>query len=173
MVGRTTLWVALAMIASPLAANAQDTDTRTGPYLGVQPGVKDSAPGKEKVRYRGANRYITWVGFQMQGRGSRVFIQTTEPAVYNIVPAAADEVVLEFSNTRLQTSNEGRALDTMMFPSAVGKVVAEQTRRDLSRVIIKLRSIVGYDLRQEGNYIFLDFRPPPAAAPAPAAPAPE
>ncbi len=149
--------------ASPAHAakkKKQDEIERTGPYLGVAPGARDNAPGKQKVRSRGAIRYVTWVGFQMTGAGGRVFIQSSEPPVYNLVPGANDEVVIVVVDSRLHSYNDGRALETGWFPTAVLSVDADQMRNNITRVTIKLREIVGYDLRQEGNYLILDFRPP-------------
>lgn len=143
--------------------------TRSGPYLGVQPGLKDVAPGKENVKARGALRVLTWVGFQMQGPGGRVFIQTSEPAVYSIVASDPNEVVLEFPDTRVQSSNDARALDTTWFPTAVASVEA-RAAKGLARVVVRLRDVVGYDLRQEGNYLYLDFRPPTSTGGAAAMP---
>jgi len=150
--------------------------TRSGPYLGVQPGLKDVAPGKENIKARGALRVLTWVGFQMQGSGGRVFIQTSEPAVYSIVASDPTEVVLEFPETRVQSPNDARALDTSYFPTAIVSIEA-RAAKGLARVVVRLREVVGYDLRQEGNYLYLDFRPPtsvngPASASSAAAPAP-
>jgi hypothetical protein len=158
---------ALAILVLFFAGNswAQDTEkpnsiNRLGPYLGVQPGAQDQAPGKAQVRSRGAVRLVTWVGFQMSGQGGRVFIQSTEPATYDIVPGNPDEVIIELSDTKLHSTNDGRLLDTAWFPTAVLSVKAVQKKKAMTRVTIKLREVVGYDLRQEGNYIFLDFRPP-------------
>ena len=175
---RIRLMVALPLLflSPPVMAAKDDSGAkqkaaaeRTGPYLGVQPGVKDSAPGKADVRARGALRLMTWVGFQMQGVGGRVFVQTTEPAVYNLVPSLADEIVLEFTDTRLQSGNDARALETGFFPTAVMSVKASQAR-NITRVVIKLREVVGYDLRQDGNYLMLDFRPPTITPVAPGNP---
>ncbi len=166
----------LLFLSPPVMAAKDDSGAkqkaaaeRTGPYLGVQPGVKDSAPGKADVRARGALRLMTWVGFQMQGVGGRVFVQTTEPAVYSLVPSLADEIVLEFTDTRLQSGNDARALETGFFPTAVMSVKASQAR-NITRVVIKLREVVGYDLRQDGNYLMLDFRPPTITPVAPGNP---
>ncbi len=145
--------------------------TRTGPYLGVQPGMKDTAPGKSKVRSRGAIRVVTWVGFQMAGQGGRVFLQSTEPPEYTIIPGEANQVILELSDARLHSRNDGRPLETGWFPTAVSRVDARQLRGNRVRVTVDLREVVGYDLRQEGNYLFLDFRPPTGPiTPPPAAP---
>ncbi len=153
------------LMASPVSAKTSKKKVdpalkRTGPYLGVQPGQKDKAPGKTRLRSRGTIRYITWVGFQMIGQGGRVFIQSTEPPIYNLVPGAEDEVIIELADSRMHSQNDKRPLETGWFPSAVLHVEAKQHKRNLTRVRIKLREVVGYDLRQEGNYLFLDFRPP-------------
>lgn len=154
------------------AGEGGEVAPRNGPYLGVAPGVRDQAPAKARVHSRGAVRLVTWVGFQMVGPGGRVFIQATEPPVYTLVPGPADEVILELSGTRLHTSNDGRRLETGWFPTAVAWVDAEQRPGDVTRVTIKLRETVGYDLRQEGNYVILDFRPPAAAVAPPQTPPP-
>jgi hypothetical protein len=160
---------AAAQDAPDKASPAADL-RRNGPYLGVAPGTRDTSPSTTRVRSQGAVRLLTWVGFQMVGTGGRVFIQATERPVYNLVPGAADEVVLEFPDTRLHSSNDARRLETGMFPTAVGWVEAQQSRGNVTRVTVKLRETVGYDLHQEGNYVLLDFRPPSPATLAPPPP---
>lgn len=159
------LAAALTLAPSPATAQAEPTPkthatTRTGPYLGVQPGMKDLAPGKATVRSKGAIRVVTWVGFQMAGQGGRVFIQSTEPPEYTLVPGEPNQVILELVDTRLHSVNDGRPLDTGWFPTAVARVDARQLKGNRVRITIDLREVVGYDLRQESNYLFLDFRPP-------------
>ncbi len=151
---------------------------RNGPYLGVAPGTRDASPSTARLRSQGAVRLLTWVGFQMVGTGGRVFIQATERPVYNLVPGGTDEVILEFPDTRLHSNNDARRLETGMFPTAVGWVEAQQLRGNVTRVTVKLRETVGYDLHQDGNYVLLDFRPPspetlaPPPPPSDASPAP-
>jgi len=152
--------IVIASVAHGKKPKANSPVARTGPYLGVQPGANDLAPGKTEVRSRGAIQVVTWVGFQMVTQGGRVFIQSTEPPRYDVVPSDPKSVVIEFANSRLHSKNESRALDTTWFPTAVESVTAKQHRGNKTRVTVKLRQIVGYDLRQQGNYLFLDFRPP-------------
>ncbi len=159
----------LALTGAACAKGHTKVPERNGPYLGIQPGVRDIAPGKIDVKGKGALRVLTWVGFQMLG-GGRVFVQTTEAPVYTLMPSASDEVVLELTDTRLQSRNDARKLETGWFPTAVLWVKADQTK-NVTRVTIKLREIVGYDLRQEGNYLMLDFRPPMQPIVAPGGPA--
>jgi hypothetical protein len=154
------LTIFIGSIAHGKEPKTRQTVARTGPYLGVQPGANDLAPGKTEVRSRGAIQIVTWVGFQMITQGGRVFIQSTEPPRYDVVPSDPKSVVIEFTNSRLHSKNESRPLDTTWFPTAVESVTAKQHRGNKTRVTIKLRQIVGYDLRQQGNYLFLDFRPP-------------
>ncbi|MEE2787975.1 MAG: AMIN domain-containing protein [Myxococcota bacterium] len=141
---------------------------RKGPYLGVQPGTQDVAPNTKDARSKGAIRRVTWVGFQMRGQGGRVFIQSTEPAAYDIAPSPPNQIIVNLPNSRLNTRNDRRPLDTGWFPTAVSSVRAVQRKNNVTEVTISLRQVVGYDLRQEGNYIFLDFRPPVGQLTAPA-----
>lgn len=167
--------LALALALPALSAQAQGVDDTVetgkrikrhrGPYLGVAPGANDHQPRVRKRR--NAGRVATWVGFQWVGEGGRVFIQANEPPQYTLVPGDPDEIIIDLPDTRLRTRNDSRRLDTSWFPTAVASVKARQEGRDLTRVTIKLREVVGYDLRQEGNYLLLDFRPPvqPIATP--------
>ncbi len=163
----TSLVLALMCFASPAAAQGDGAPAkktkrvlRTGPYLGVQPGTLDVAPNKKRAKDRRGYRQVTWVGFQMVGQGGRVFVQTTSPPVYTLVPGKPNEVIIDLADARLHRRNDGRKLETGFFPTAVAWVDAEQRRGNTVRVTIKLREVVGYDLRQEGNYLFFDFRPP-------------
>ena len=174
---RLSLFLAMVCIPLPSLAQqgeAQDTIQRSGPYYGVQPGTQELAPNKSALRSRGAIRIISWVGFQMLGQGGRVFVQSTEPPEFELLGTEPDLIVVDFPNSRLHSKNDGHRLETGWFPSAVLWVEAKQRRNNVTRVFIKLREVVGYDVRQEGNYVFLDFRPPkgPISAPevAPAEP---
>ncbi len=168
---RTVLFVSALVAFSGLPALAappgatKNTAKRRMPYLGVSPGTNDYLP-----RTRGSKRVVTWVGFQMVGEGGRVFIQSNEPPLYNLVPGAPDEIIIDVSDARLRTRNDSRPLETGWFPTAVAGIDAQQLPGPTTRVIIKLREVVGYDLRQEGNYLLLDFRRPTQPITPPARP---
>ncbi|MEZ4474565.1 MAG: AMIN domain-containing protein [bacterium] len=159
----------LVAFAAPAGAQEGNGTLRTGPYLGVQPGQKDDAPGKVQLAGKGGIKLLTWVGFQMVGEGGRVFLQTSEAPTYQLVSARPDEVVLELTDTKLHRKNDGRPLKTGWFPTAVREIDADPVRGDKTRtrVTIRLREQVGYDLRQEGNYLILDFRAPTGPVTAP------
>lgn len=158
--------LALTLTALPHEAAAK----RRGPYRGINPGVVDTVKGKTNVRPTRRN-LVTWVGFRMEGDQGRVFIKTTAPARYTLAPGARDEVIVELENARLQSRNDGRRLDTTAFPTAVASVNADQRRGNVTRITIKLRTPGPYDMKQEGNYLFLDFRPPAMVRPSLSTPA--
>ena len=162
-----------------LSAGAEETTPqpqlkRVGPYMGVAPGSNDQAPGKSALRSIGTTRVVSWVGFQMMGAGGRVFVQGTEPLEFDIVSTGQGQIVVDLANSYLHSNNDGRRLDTGWFPTAVLWVEARQLAGRVTRVTIRLREDVGYDVRQQGNYLFFDFRAPqnPVAPPAPKAPKP-
>lgn len=166
------LIASLMLLALPAAAQEADPTFRTGPYLGVQPGQKDDAPGKVRLTSKGGQKQLTWVGFQMATEGGRVFLQTTDVPTWQVISTQPDQVVLDLTDTRLHRKNDGRPLKTGWFPTAVTEIDADAVRGDKTRtrVTIRLREAVGYDVRQEGNYLILDFRPPTQPITVPARP---
>ena len=158
---RSLTLCAFAMGALPAWAQPAEGETEPAaqrvPYLGVSPGTNDYLP---RTRAREGQRVVTWVGFQMLGEGGRVFIQANEPPMYNLVPGEPNEIIIDLADSTLRTRNDSRKLETGWFPTAVAWVKAEQLPGKITRVTISLREVVGYDLRQEGNYLLLDFRPP-------------
>lgn len=169
IVAALTALTAGPALAQPAEGQAQDGKVaeRRVPYLGVSPGTNDYLP---RTRRRAGTRVVTWVGFQMMGEGGRVFIQANEPPLYNLVPGAPDEIILDLSDSKLRTRNDGRALETGWFPTAVERIDAQQLPGRTTRIVVKLREVVGYDLRQEGNYLLLDFRRPTKPITPPAYP---
>ena len=132
---------------------------RSGPYLGVQPGMRDVAPN---TKLRGANKQdnaLTWVGFDMTAPGGRVFLQTSSPAKYQVLPTAEDEVVIQIKNCALNWKNDGHHLDTSWFAASAVKHIQAKPKKGLRlvEIRIKLKKDGAYDLRQEGSYLFVDF----------------
>ena len=89
------LIASLMLLALPAAAQEADPTFRTGPYLGVQPGQKDDAPGKVRLTSKGGQKQLTWVGFQMATEGGRVFLQTTDVPTWQVISTQPDQVVKE------------------------------------------------------------------------------
>ena len=130
---------------------------RTGPYLGVQPGLRDVAPNTELRAKRDSDNAVTWIGFDMSSPGGRVFIQTAQTAQYEVVPTEDNEVIITLENCTLNWKNDGHHLDTCWFPTVVKQVQAKVHGKSGVRIRVQLKSSGNYDLRQEGNYIFVDF----------------
>jgi hypothetical protein len=130
---------------------------RTGPYLGIQPGLRDVAPNTElRIKERSGNA-LTWIGFDMSSPGGRVFIQTAETGQYEVIPTEDNEVLIKLKHCTLNWKNDGHHLDTSWFPTAVKHVQAKAQGKSGVLIRIQLKSSGNYDLRQEGNYIFVDF----------------
>ena len=106
---------------------------RSGPYLGVQPGMRDVAPN---TKLRGANKRdnaLTWVGFDMTAPGGRVFLQTSSPAKYQVLPTAEDEVVIQIKNCALNWKNDGHHLDTAGSQQAPLSTFRQTQKRSTAR----------------------------------------
>ncbi len=149
---------ALAQTNDPNAELKNDTQP-SHPYLGIQPGSRDVAPGKEQVSRNGNFAYITWIGFQASHPGGRVFIQGNEPLTYHVISGNSDTVIIEVEDAKLQYRNDGRAIDTRAFETAVNFIETTVKRRNTVQIAIKMRQATPYQLHQEGNYIFVDFAP--------------
>ena len=132
---------------------------RSGPYLGVQPGMRDVAPN---TKIRGATKQdnaLTWVGFDMTAPGGRVFLQTTSPVKYQVLPTNEDQVIIQLQDCELNWKNDGHHLDTSWFAASAVKTIQAKPKKNSNvvEVRIQLKKNGAYDLRQEGSYLFIDF----------------
>lgn len=152
-------FILLCLSLSTVALAEPTVQQRSGPYLGVQPGMRDVAPNTNLRTTPSEDNALTWVGFDMTAPGGRVFLQTSAPAQYQVLPTADNEVVLELKNCELNWKNDGHHLDTSWFASSAVKTVQAKPRKGDATVVvrIKLKRSGAYDLRQEGAYIFIDF----------------
>lgn len=134
-------------------------------YSGIVPGIRDwhllarRAREAAKKNQRIKNR-VTWVGFQDLDAGSRVFVQTIREAGFRVEEGVADDgravVTVTLLGTRVPIYNNRRTLDTRYFPTAV--IGADATPVGPNTVVtIVLQSTTRYAVRQEGEFIFIDF----------------
>ena len=90
-------------------------------------GAAEAPQGDEtmgKPRHSGPG-YLTWVGFEKHDAGSRVFVRLSSPPGASIGQArAGNEIVVTLPGYKLDTRNDGRALDTRYFGTSVVRVVA-------------------------------------------------
>jgi hypothetical protein len=113
MVGRA-VWLAVSLsLWGAGAARAADP-----------PNVVPGDEGMGKPRHTGPG-YLTWVGFEKRDPGVRVFVRLSSPPGASIGQArAGGELVVTLPGYRLDTKNDGRALDTRYFGTNVLRVVA-------------------------------------------------
>lgn len=103
---------------------------------------------------------ITWVGFQAMKDIGKIFIQGNRSLLYEVASSNAKQVILDFPNTKLQTRNDARSLDTRYFPTAVLSIQAKQVLQSLVRVTIQLREKVKYQIKKDQKFLYLVFDPP-------------
>ena len=145
---------------------AQPEKRRSGPYLGVLPGVNNRAPNKPR---RSRRPLITWLGFQMrQDGGSRVFVQGTQTLTYELEGSSERKLRFFFPRSRLHTRIERLPLDASYFPAVVDSVKAHR-RRGGVLVEVALRESAHHEIRQQGVFLFIDFPAPLKEVEAPEA----
>lgn len=118
---------------------------------------------------------------QMMGK-SRIIVSTSHKARYDLSRASEDTLVLELAETDIPRRLQER-LDIEETNSAVKLIKPYETTISggkVSKIAIKLKTMVPYHVLQEKNTIYLDFDQPPealskeiSATPASAVPKPE
>ena len=155
-------WVGFIFSTHSLCAQEEPyslTDDRA-PYLGVNPALRNYAPGKT-VKSKKGQQKITWIGFQAQGDRGHVFIQSDQPPLYEVSKSSDDRVLIDFPSATLHTRNDARNLDTGFFPTMVRYVKATQVSRSIVRVTIKLRRpSTGYKVKKDKEMLHFYFNPP-------------
>lgn len=152
-----TILICLGFLSTAFAE--EQVPQRSGPYLGVQPGMRDAAPNTELRGPSMNDNSLTWVGFDMTAPGGRVFLQTIDPAEYQVIPTSEDIVIIKLKNCGLNWKNDGHHLDTSWFAESTVKSVQARPAKNGSDLIvrIKLKKNGVYDLRQEGSYLYIEF----------------
>ncbi|HEY1127695.1 MAG TPA: AMIN domain-containing protein [Actinomycetota bacterium] len=117
--------------------------------------VQSDAEGGVEVSAR--RKTVTLVGFVADK--SRVFVRTNGPVRYTVSQADDKTVVLELENTAIHRRNDSRPLDTRFFGGPVVQVSPHRGPSKTVRVAVTLRDKVGYQARQDGNEVSLQFAP--------------
>jgi hypothetical protein len=180
------LLLAVPTAAAPSAAQdirVQDSaEVRpVGEYAGVEPGEAQPPPALGRAARRRAraprpSSILTWPGFTpLPDRGSRFFVQTTDPVVPEL-RVEEGRVVLLFRNTRIPLRTSARWLETRFFDTPVVRARLERRGRDMAFVLY-LRAPAIPRLSTEpapgGGFhdVYVDFAPG-AYAPVPPVPSP-
>lgn len=137
-------------------------------YRGVIPGTRDKVAHLSRASESGADankpNMLTWLGFRPTDKHTRVFFQTARKADYHIRRKQDPPVVeIIIKNTQISASNFSRFIDTSYFKRNVKRVEAKKTDSTTVELTIELDKFEQPTVRQEGNYVYLDF---PHTAPA-------
>jgi hypothetical protein len=104
--------------------------------------------------------YLTWTGFQLTPRGSRVFLQLNRRPRYKLLRRDG-RLVLELPGCRAAHGNNLRPLITRYFDTPVLRVDVDRRNRRQLRLRIRLRGPVKPHLRvvqlQQWYYLFVTF----------------
>jgi len=147
--------------ASARAVVAQAESQRARPVAasdapaGSTPSAAQPASAGTEISPR--RKTVTLVGFAPDK--SRVFVRTNEPVRYTVSQADDRTVVIELENTAFQRSNDRRPLDTRFFGGPVMEIAPRPASGKTVRVAVTLRDKVGYQARQDGNEVSLQFAP--------------
>ena len=143
-------------------------------YAGVVPGEAELSPGAARSGRRPA---ISWIGFQPKGGGAaRVFVQLSGETDYD-QRIEANTLRVWVPGAEIANKNARRPLVTRFFSTAVASVDARETRRRGARgVELTIRFVAPEDAasadasiaaeKDSFTYLYLDFSPPRARAPA-------
>jgi hypothetical protein len=134
----------------------------TGEYGGVTPGL----PRMPRIRLpRNARRhcYLTWTGFQLTPRGSRLFLQFNRRPAYKLLHHDG-RLVLALPGCRVGHWNNLRPLVTRYFDTPVLRADVRRRRRGKLRFRIRLRRPIKPRIQvvqlQQWYYLFVTFRHP-------------
>lgn len=108
----------------------------------------------------GEMRELVWIGFQNSAEVSRVFIKTNEQVQYRVNNGGPDSLIVDLFDTRVQSRNHKRPMDTSQFDSPVMRITIDELEGAARqvRVEIKLRNKVPYDVKQQGEVLSVDFK---------------
>jgi type IV pilus assembly protein PilQ len=142
---------------------------KKGAVTALAPAVPPQPQAIEKAAARGEEGVspllapltgeLTGIDFKQLEDKSRIIVSTSAKATYHIAKGAADTVVLDVQGMMVPPKLR-RPLDTHEFSSPVLMITslnvavgAEQG----TQVVVKLRKMVAFDVKQENDRIYVDF----------------
>jgi hypothetical protein len=127
------------------------------PYSGLVPDWNTAGPTLHTgQRCKIEAQALTWVGFQNNADGSRVFVQTEREACGYVYRPDDRHVVVDLPQVAVANANLKREILTGAFPTAVELVKVEEVPGRGSRVIVVLKERRAYLSAHLGRYLFLD-----------------
>jgi hypothetical protein len=138
----------------------REQEARAAAEARQQTRLAQAGPTQGPVSVSSRRKTLMLVGFRQEPEGSSVFIRTNEPVRYNVLREGDTMLVLELENTRIGESRNTLPLDTSFFNTAVAQVDPSAGPSNSVRVAIRLKQAVTYEMRQQGNELFIEFPRP-------------
>jgi len=125
-------------------------------YSGHIPDWNEQIPGGSSGRCRVEAQNLSWVGFQNNADGSRIYVQLEKSACGYVYRPDDRHIVIDLPQVAIPTSNLRREILTGAFPTSVEFVRAEDMQGRGTRVVISLKEPRPYLSSHLGRYVFVD-----------------
>lgn len=125
------------------------------PYSGNVPDwntTPSAAGGRCKIEAQA----LSWIGFQNNADGSRVYVQVERDACGFVYRPDDLHIVIDLPQVAISGANLRREILTGAFPTAIEMVKAEDLPGKGTRVVISLRDKRPYLSAHLGRYLFVD-----------------
>lgn len=126
------------------------------PYSGNVPDWNAAPPAAAGGRCKVEPQTLTWVGFQNNADGSRVYVQVEKGACGYVYRPDDLHVVIDLPQVTVNSDNFKREILTGAFPTAIEQVRAEEISGKGTRIVIVLREHRPYLSAHLGKYLFVD-----------------
>ncbi|MBI5611003.1 MAG: hypothetical protein HY902_19180 [Deltaproteobacteria bacterium] len=126
------------------------------PYSGNVPDWNAAPPAAAGGRCKVEPQSLTWVGFQNNADGSRVYVQVEKGACGYVYRPDDLHVVIDLPQVTVPSDNFKREILTGAFPTAIEQVRAEEISGKGTRIVIVLREHRPYLSAHLGKYLFVD-----------------
>jgi colicin import membrane protein len=103
---------------------------------------------------------LVWIGFENQADLARVFVKTNEQVQYRMSEGKDNTLILDLFDTRVQSRNQKRPMDTSEFDSPVLRIAAEEREGAARqvRIEIKLRKMTAYEVKQQNERLAVEIK---------------
>lgn len=130
---------------------------RDRPYSGQVPDWNAVSPSASTGRCKVEPQALTWVGFQNNADGSRVYVQLEHTACGYVYRPDDLHVVIDLPQVTVANVNLKREILTGAFPTAVDFIKTDEIPGRGTRVVIALRDKRAYLSAHLGRYVFVDI----------------
>jgi hypothetical protein len=130
---------------------------RERPYSGQVPDWNIAPPDIATGRCKVEPQLLTWVGFQNNADGSRVYVQLEKSACGYVYRPDDQHVVIDLPQVTVANANLKREILTGAFPTAVDFIKTEEIAGRGTRIVITLREKRPYLSAHLGRYVFVDI----------------